>query len=145
MIDKSRYSEVIANAYTYPEYRQLVTDLFASHKNTGTNHGEDYLNYTNMNIRRMDRLDKKGILLPHIIKAIESINTPMTWLTLSEGWCADAAQCIPYIAKMADLNDGVNLKIILRDDHLDIMDAHQFNGTRSIPKMIILNTNYLTP
>lgn len=96
-----------------------------------------------MNIRRMDRLDKKAELVAATIQVIQSIDVPMTWLTLTEGWCADAAQCLPYISKMADLNDKIDLRLILRDANLNVMDAHQFNGTRSIPKVIMLNNTTL--
>jgi len=96
-----------------------------------------------MNIRRMDRLDKNAELTPSTIQVIQSIDVPMTWLTLTEGWCADAAQCLPYLSKMSEINESINLKLIMRDENLDIMDAHLFNGTRSIPKVIILHTETL--
>jgi len=140
MLDKNRYADAISKSYSYTSYRKLVTDLYTNKKNTGTNHSEDYLNHTNMNIRRMDRLDKKGELLPETIQLIESITAPMTWLTLTEGWCADAAQSLPFISKMAEINPAIDLKLILRDENLDIMDAHQYHGTRSIPRMIMLDT-----
>ncbi len=141
MINKSRYTEALGNSFLYLDYRQHIAELYADHKTTGSSQSEDYLNYTNMNIRRMDRLDKKAELSPETIEAIQSIDTPMIWLTLTEAWCADAAQTIPYLSKMAELNDHIDLRLILRDDNLDIMDAHQFHGTRSIPRVIVLNSS----
>jgi hypothetical protein len=40
---------------------------------------------------------------------------------------------------MAKQNPLIDLKIILRDDNLDIMDQYLTNGGRSIPKLICLD------
>ena len=39
--------------------------------------------------------------------------------------------------KIASLNENIDLKIALRDEHLDLMDEHLTNGGRSIPKLIM--------
>jgi hypothetical protein len=42
---------------------------------------------------------------------------------------------------MSDASTGkIMLKFILRDEHLDMMDAHLTNGSRAIPKVIILDS-----
>ena len=58
---------------------------------------------------------------------------------LTEGWCGDAAQNLPVINKMADLNENITLKIVLRDENLDLMDLFLTNGGRAIPKLIALD------
>jgi len=50
---------------------------------------------------------------------------------------------LPIIAKMADISSHISLKILLRDENLDIMDAFLTNGGRSIPKLICLDANTL--
>jgi hypothetical protein len=61
------------------------------------------------------------------------------WVMIVESWCGDAAQNLPIIAKLASLNPYIELMIILRDENPDIMDLHLTNGSRSIPKLIILD------
>ncbi|MEW6654984.1 MAG: thioredoxin family protein, partial [Bacteroidota bacterium] len=55
---------------------------------------------------------------------------------LSEDWCGDSAQVLPYFAEIAKLNANIKLRILLRDKNLDIMDQYQTNRTRSIPKLV---------
>ena len=66
-------------------------------------------------------------------------------LVISEGWCGDAAQILPVIHKMAETTDKLNLQIVLRDDNPELMDAYLTNGSRSIPKLILLDKETLEP
>jgi hypothetical protein len=135
--------QVVENAFTYDSYRQLIDELMANNKTTGNNHSEAMLNYTKMNIARMNRLDKRAKLTEETIKNLMKIEDPVIWLVITEGWCGDAAQILPVLSKMALQNEHIDLKFILRDDHLDIMDAFLTNGGRSIPKVLILDADTL--
>ena len=70
---------------------------------------------------------------------------PGTWrlLALSEDWCGDAVNILPVVARFAEALDRVSLRVLPRDENLDIMDAHLTNGTsRSIPVVILLDEDY---
>ncbi len=55
-------------------------------------------------------------------------------MILTESWCGDSAQISPYIAEQ---NQRIDLRILLRDENLDIMDQYLTDGkSRSIPKLI---------
>jgi len=131
--------EVINKSMNYKSYRLLIDALFSDNKTTGPDQSDAMLNYTKMNMARMKRLDKTTRLAEETIDKIKSINKPTTWLVLTEAWCGDAAQIIPVMQKMAELNENIELRMILRDEHLDIMDAFLTNGGRSIPKLISLD------
>ena len=133
----------IQNGITYPEYLHLTEELLSQGKTTGPNHSADYIHYTNLNFHRMKRLDKTINLNSEIKSVLQTIKTPQTWLVISEAWCGDAAQNVPILQKMADLNENIELKIILRDENLEIMDLYLTNGGRSIPKLIALDKNSL--
>ncbi len=135
--------KVVNNAMTYAEYRELTTQLLAQNKTTGENHSEAMIHYTELNETRMKRLDKTTKLLPEVVEQIQAIDKPLTWLVLTEAWCGDAAQIIPVLEKMASENEHIDLKLILRDENLDIMDAFLTNGGRSIPKVIFLEKESL--
>ena len=134
---------ILQNAYTYEGYRQLVDTLFAQKKTTGNNHSEAMLEYTKLNLARMNKWDKRTRLTPETMESIAKIDRPITWLVITEGWCGDAAQIVPVLHKMASENENITLRFILRDEHLDVMDAFLTNGGRSIPKVLILDTNTL--
>ena len=68
------------------------------------------------------------------------IDRPQTWLVLTEGWCGDAAQSLPVIKALADLNPQIRMRILLRDENPELMDLYLTNGiSRSIPKLIALD------
>ncbi len=131
--------KVVGKAMSYSEYWQLTQDLFEQGKTTGPIQNEALLSYTKLNIARMKRLNKTTNIDDKHRKMIHKIQKPITWLVLTEAWCGDAAQIIPVLAKIEELNRNIDLRLILRDEHLDIMDAFLTNGTRSIPKVILLD------
>ena len=61
-------------------------------------------------------------------------------LVLAEDWCGDASNTIPILAKWADQVEGLELRIIRRDEHPEVMDRYLTNGSRSIPIVIALDT-----
>jgi hypothetical protein len=128
---------IIENAMSYTEYRDLIDTLFAEDKTTGPIQSPAMLNYTKMNIARMRRLDKTTRLAPETLENLEKIKEPQTWLVITEAWCGDAAQIVPVMNKMAEVQTNITLRFILRDENLEVMDAFLTNGGRSIPKLIV--------
>lgn len=63
-------------------------------------------------------------------------------LALTEDWCGDAVNTLPVVAKLADAVPQLELRALARDQHLDVMDAHLTNGTRSIPVVIVLDAEF---
>ena len=53
------------------------------------------------------------------------------------------AQNLPVVQKMVEYQPNIDLKLIFRDEHLDVMDAFLTNGGRSIPKLIMLDEGSL--
>ena len=123
----------------YDAYRRLTSELLAEGKTTGENHSDAMINYTQMNETRMNRLDKTTKLTEEAKEALAGINRPLIWLTLTEAWCGDAAQILPVLEHLANASSGSKLRLILRDEHPDIMNAFLTNGGKSIPKVIILD------
>lgn len=135
MITKEQFE----SGMTYKEYRSMIDELFENGKTTGTDHSEGILNYTKMNIQRMKRLDKTIELDQELIDQLKSVPCPVNWLLITEAWCGDAAQNVPILNKMAEASPNINLKLILRDENLEIMDQYLTNGGRAIPKLVILD------
>jgi len=127
----------ISRTYTYAQYRALIDALLADGKTTSGEQTAETLDYAKLNVQRMNRLDKTVVIGEPLRRAVEAISLPQQWLIISEGWCGDAAQNIPMIAKAAALNPLVTLQLILRDEHLEVMDRFLTNGTRSIPILVI--------
>ena len=139
MIKKS-IEEGLQKAISYSSYSILISDLIASGKSSGPIQSEDLLNFSKLNDRRMTRLDKTIQLRQETLLTVKKIDKPITWLVLSEGWCGDAAQTLPVINKIANESDLITLKIIFRDEHEELMNYFLTNGGKSIPKLLVLNS-----
>ena len=129
----------LKTAISYSGYRSLVKNLLIKGKSTGTEQSEDLTNYSMLNDRRMKRLDKTIKISEETIQEFQKVKQPQTWLVLTEGWCGDAAQNLPILYKIASDTANIDLKIVLRDENLDLMDLFLTNGGRSIPKLIALD------
>lgn len=129
----------LKTAISYSGYRSLVKNLLIKGKSTSTEQSEDLTNYSMLNDRRMKRLDKTIKISEETIQEFQKVKRPQTWLVLTEGWCGDAAQSLPILNKIASDTANIDLKIVLRDENLDLMDLFLTNGGRSIPKLIVLD------
>lgn len=122
--------------YSYPEYRELIFELAEKNTCTGPDKTAERTEATKLNAQRVKRIDKTVVVNTELDTLVISINKRWNWTVLMESWCGDGAQNIPVIAKVASLNDKIELRIILRDENPEIMDRYLTNGSRSIPILI---------
>ena len=129
----------LKDSFSYQEYRYFVTDLAKEVKTTGHEQREDLIHYTQLNEARLHRLDKTIQVVDDVKTVLQKLSKEYTWLVISESWCGDAAQILPVINKMAEVSENIDLRIVLRDDNEDLMNLFLTNGTKSIPKLIIID------
>ncbi|MGB5418540.1 thioredoxin family protein [Algibacter sp.] len=128
----------IDKSISYQDYRALVKQLADENSNTGLEKTEDLANYTKLNDKRMKRWDKTLKISEEAQQQITDFNQKITWLVITESWCGDAAHMLPVLNKIAELNMNIDLKIVLRDDNLELMDMFLTNGGRAIAKVIMI-------
>ena len=131
----------LAKSISFEEYYKLHEKQAAEGKTSGKNQSEALINYTKLNFYRLKRIFKTTPSLKEVIDTINCLNDKITWLVLTETWCGDAAQNLPVLAKIAQENSAISLRIIFRDENLDVIDAFLTNGGRAIPKLICLDEN----
>lgn len=124
---------------SYKEYREFVKKLADNNSTSGKDKSEALINYTLLNNRRMMRWDKTLKITQESYDKVVAIKDKVTWLVLTESWCGDAAHQIPVMNKMAELNDNIDFKVVLRDENEELMDLFLTNGNRSIPKLIMID------
>lgn len=135
--------EIIENslksAQSYTAYKEMVLQLLKEGKSTGGVQNNDLFQYTKLNNQRMKRLDKQTKLHEETLTKAQKINKEFTWLVLTESWCGDAAQTLPVINKFAEANKKIDLKVVLRDENEELMNKFLTNGSKSIPKLIVVD------
>jgi thiol-disulfide isomerase/thioredoxin len=123
----------------YAAYRKLIDTLHEAGKVTGPNQTPELLEYSKLNVHRMDRWDKHASFSDNTVQALQGLDKNLDILVITEGWCGDAAQIVPVIEKLSKLSNKIRTHYILRDENLEIMDMFLTNGkSRSIPIFVII-------
>lgn len=131
--------DALNKSMTYNEFIEMMKELTANNSTTGNEKTDALINYTMLNNRRLKRWDKTLKVSEESKIEVENYSNKITWLVLTESWCGDAAHVMPVINKIAELNNSIDFKIVLRDENSELMDAFLTNGSRSIPKLIMID------
>jgi Thioredoxin len=73
------------------------------------------------------------------IAAVRATGEKFNLLILAEDWCGDGSSTIPYLAKLATLTRGLEVRVLRRDEHPVVMDRYLTDGARAIPIVIVLD------
>lgn len=132
------YSDIWDGGMQYSEYIGLIENLLEHGKSTSSDDPK-LVEYSKLNIHRMNRVWKTTEV--HDLQIQQSSKHNLRAIVISEGWCGDAAQTVPIIVKLFE-SLGIETRIVLRDQNLDLIDAHLTNGGRSIPKLLVFDSSF---
>lgn len=135
--------EEIAGAMSYETYKNLLEKLLSEGKTTGHTQSQEYLEYAKINLQRMGRIEKTTVIENSLKNLLNSITGHYYWVIITEGWCGDASQNLPVLHAIEKTCPNIELKILLRDDNISLMNQYLTNGSRSIPKLIAVEKNSL--
>ncbi len=136
-------AESLVNSMSYTKYRGMISSLLEQGKSTGHTQSDDLLNYSKLNEVRMNRYDKKMVVLEEVINKLMGLKKKYVWLLITEGWCGDAAHIVPVINKLAAITTAVDLKIVLRDENEGLMNMFLTNGNKAVPILVVLDETNL--
>ncbi|MES2813019.1 MAG: thioredoxin family protein [Bacteroidota bacterium] len=139
---KTEIAAGLLNSHSYIEYRKIVSDLLLKGMSSGNEQSEELLKYSILNETRMNRLDKTLQVPDEIVSQLKNLNKSYTWLVLTEGWCGDAAQINPILFKIVSMTDKIELRFVFRDENNGLMNCFLTNGSRSVPKVIVLDKEH---
>ena len=138
---KAIYQKALTNSLTYNDYLTLIDEKIAQKVSTGHEQNQMLTDFTKLNRARMNRLDKTQQILPELENSIQQITEKQVWIVLTESWCGDAAQNVPVLQKLAEMNPLIDLRLVLRDDNDELMQKYLTNGGKSIPKLIAVSAD----
>ncbi|MBK9420357.1 MAG: thioredoxin family protein [Flavobacteriales bacterium] len=127
--------EAAETAMGYGAYRQLLATLVAQGRTVGPDQSDEMVAYTKLNLARTSRVEKTVKPAPETLKVLKAAPA-MTWLVITEPWCGDSSQVLPVLHLMAEAAPRITLRILLRDENLELMDLYLTGGSRGIPKLI---------
>lgn len=130
------------NGLNYKQYIELTEKQIAETDESKLSAEEkEILEYTKLNLQRSSRIERHYTVSDELKAKLSEIDSPQMWMVITESWCGDSAQNLPYLVKMAEVNPNVELKILLRDKNPEIMDLYLTNGTKSIPVLVVFDEN----
>lgn len=102
---------------------------------------DEYIAGMNVNKDEMMAIYSKYTLSPEEKERLQSVKDKgLKAIVLTEDWCGDAMLNNPVLLKIAE-EIGMDIRFILRDTNLELMDQYLTNGTsRAIPIFIFLNS-----
>ncbi len=85
---------------------------------------------------------RRAVVPEEFVRRVAALGGAWHLLVLSEDWCGDAVNTVPVVARLAGLAPNVDLRVLARDENLDLMDAHLTGTSRSIPVVIALDEEF---
>ena len=136
-------TEIINNASAFHDSLQYMQEIAAGHGPPGTDKPGDYKHLIKLNYQRMKRVYKTCELSGELKEVAGSLSVLLIWMVLTDIRCADSTYSIPVMQRIAESGSHIELKILYRDEHPEIMDAFLTNGARAVPKLICLDARSL--
>ena len=129
--------------FTYEKYQEDWQNyLNNSDLDLMTEQQRYFFEYSKLNWQRSQRIEKSYQINNEISELIKNIDFPIYFNIVTENWCGDSAQNLPYFMKYLNMNPKFNVRIILRDENLEVVDNYFKNtNPRSIPKLVAFDTN----
>jgi len=131
------------NIFTFDTFNKIsIKKIESANIDNLSEQEKKLLDYTKINAQRTSRILRTFKPNPDVVKVIQKIDKPQTWIAITEDWCGDSAQNLPYFYKYSELNSNIDFRIILRDSNLELVDQYFTEGNpRSIPKVIGFDHN----
>lgn len=138
---KEIIQDSIKDSFSSSEYTNLLQEYAKDGKTTGEQK-EDLIYYTKLNAQRSKRIGKTVKLDLDLVAKMKSLEEKQNWILITESWCGDAANGVPVLSALSELNKNIDLRIVLRDTNIELMDEFLTNGGRSIPKLIVTDQEF---
>ena len=99
-----------------------------------------YIPINQQRVKRIRTTLRKEGLREELTTALNRISSGTKMLVLNEFWCGDGAQILPVHEALVHASEGkLDVRVLMRDENVDVMDLFLTNGGRAIPKTVLLN------
>ena len=100
--------------------------------------------FANIELRRemWDGIDSRATIPDDLVARAGNQNAERHLLVITMDNCGDAINILPYIARIVELNDSVDMRMVQREESPELMNSHLTDGSRSVPVVIILDADF---
>lgn len=103
--------------------------------------GRLYRHYSRYNWERMQRAQAQYEPSEGLIAALSATPEPLTWLFITENWCADAAYSLPVVRAAVEAHGQSELRFLMRETNLDVMERYLTGSARAIPIVAVFSAS----
>jgi hypothetical protein len=103
---------------------------------------KDYMAQMGDTRARTEENYQKAALTDEERKFFGGIGQVRYLLMLAENWCGDVHRNSPLIARIAEAMPNCELRVLFRDQNLDLTDCFLNNGYRSIPIAVFFDKDW---
>jgi hypothetical protein len=120
---------------------QLKIPLDAQRFATGLT-WKDYLAQMGDTRARTEDNYQKALLTEEERQFFSNLGQVRYALMLAENWCGDVHRNSPVLARICEAMPSCDLRVLFRDQNLDLTDCFLNNGYRSIPIMVFFDRDW---
>ena len=101
---------------------------------------EEYIDYMSVHKENTETIRKSFMVPEEDIEVLNKLGEQsLRVIVITEDWCGDAMLNIPILLKVAEAAN-IDVRMIVRDENLELMDQYLTNGTsRAIPIFIFID------
>ena len=103
---------------------------------------DEFIDQAEANQEMWRTVRKVSTVPASLLERLRGLPGPRKLLVLAEDWCGDAINTVPVLAKLADELPRVQMRVLRRDENLELMDAHLSGTSRAIPVAIVVDENF---
>lgn len=133
---KINVAKLRAESLDYSGYKELIDKLLEEGKTTGPEQLPERVEKSALNRQRMKRWDKTAVLRPELVTKLMQVKRKTGLMVITEGWCGDAAQTLPWINKMVEFNPSHLEAFYVFRDSSEYIDHFLTNGAKAIPVLV---------
>lgn len=98
---------------------------------------DGFLRYAQKNVQGFHKVYEDSALPDDLVGWAGRLKTEIRLLVIGADWCGDVVANIPALARLSEINPAIQLRIVDRDRHEELMNRFLTNGGKAIPIVII--------
>ena len=101
---------------------------------------DEFKEQMRQNRDKLERSEAEAVIPPEERSFYTSLPETLNALVLAEDWCPDVVAGLSLVSKLAQETGKLNVRVLLRDQHLDVADQYLKEGKyRSIPVFVFFD------
>lgn len=117
---------------TPPELQSLLTGHWVQ---GSTWNG--FLTFARKNVREFNAVFEHATVPDDLVGWVNRLRRDIRILVIGADWCGDVVANVPAIVRLCELNPNLQLRMLDRDTHEDLMQHFLTDGGKAIPVVVI--------